>query len=57
MVEIRSNLSLRKKDFCDWICEERRNPADFEKFKEVVEILREFVEAHQSHSVERAITE
>lgn len=38
---------FKKKDFCEWICEERRNPADFEKFKEVVQILKEFVEAHQ----------
>ncbi|MYH80707.1 AAA family ATPase [Candidatus Poribacteria bacterium] len=48
---------FKKKDFCDWICEERRNPADFEKFKEVVEILREFLEVHQSHSLEQAATE
>ena len=48
---------FKKNDFCDWICEERRNPADFEKFKEVVEILREFVEVHQSHSLEQATTE
>ncbi|MCY3743563.1 MAG: AAA family ATPase [Candidatus Poribacteria bacterium] len=48
---------FKKNDFCDWICEERRNPADFEKFKEVVEILREFLEAHQSHSLEQATTE
>ena len=39
------------------ICEERRDPADFEKFKEVVEILQEFVEAHQSHSIEQLTTE
>ena len=38
---------FKKKDFCEWICEERRNPTDFEKFKEVVQILKEFVEAHQ----------
>ena len=48
---------FKKKDFCDWICEERRNPADFEKFKEVVEILREFTEVHQSHSLEQLTTE
>ena len=48
---------FKKNDFCDWICEERRNPADFEKFKEVVEILREFLEVHQSHSLGQATTE
>ena len=48
---------FKKNDFCAWICEERRNPADFEKFKEVVEILREFLEAYQSHSLEQATTE
>ena len=48
--------NLDKPKFCDWICE-NGSKDDFEKFKEVVEILREFVEAHQSHSVEQAITE
>ena len=48
---------FKKKDFCEWICEDRKNPADFEKFKEVVEILTEFVEAHQSHLVEQTTTE
>ena len=38
---------FKKQEFCDWICGKRRNPADFEKFKEVVQILKEFVEAHQ----------
>ena len=48
--------NLDKPKFCEWICK-NGSKDDFEKFKEVVEILREFVEAHQSHSVERAITE
>lgn len=37
--------NLDKPKFCEWICENGRKD-DFEKFKEVVEILREFVEAH-----------
>jgi hypothetical protein len=49
--------NFNKKKFCKMICEERRDPADFEKFKEVVEILKEFVEAHQSHSIEQPTTE
>ena len=48
---------FKKNDFCEWICEDRKNPADFEKFKEVVEILTEFVEARQSHLVEQTTTE
>ncbi|MXV73342.1 AAA family ATPase [Candidatus Poribacteria bacterium] len=48
---------FKKKEFCEWICEDRKNPTDFEKFKEVVEILTEFVEARQSHLVEQTATE
>ena len=48
---------FKKKEFCQWICEDRRNLSDFEKFKEVVEILREFIEVHQSHSIEQTTTE
>ena len=40
---------FKKKEFCQWICEERRNPDDFEKFKEVVKIIKEFLEATQQH--------
>lgn len=40
---------LDKNKFCQWICKERRNSADFEGFKKVVEILQEFVQAHRSH--------
>ncbi len=38
---------FKKIEFCQWICDKRRNPDDFEKFKEVVQILKEFVEAAQ----------
>ena len=38
---------FKKQEFCDWICDVRRDPADFAKFNSVVEILREFSEAHQ----------
>ena len=40
---------LDKNRFCQWICEDRRNPADFDAFKGVVKILKEFVEAHQQY--------
>lgn len=39
---------LDKSKFCQWICEDRRNPDDFEKFKDVVEILKEFIKAYPS---------
>ena len=48
--------NLDKPKFCEWICE-NGSKDDFEKFKEIVEILREFIEAHQSHSVEQATNE
>ena len=37
---------LNKKKFCDWICEERKNVDDFEKFDKIVESLEEFIVAH-----------
>ena len=37
---------LNKTKFCDWICEQQ-NADHFAKFDSVVEILKEFVEAHQ----------
>ena len=40
---------LDKNGFCQWICEEWKDPTDFEKFDSVVKILKEFVEAHQQH--------
>ncbi len=43
---------LDKPRFCRWICEDRRNPADFEGFKEVVKILKEFVEFRHSPTSE-----
>ena len=39
---------LDKNKFCQWICKERRSSVDFEGFKEVVVILKEFVQAHWS---------
>lgn len=39
---------LDKNAFCNWICEERKDPDDFVKFNAVVQILEEFLEAHQS---------
>lgn len=44
---------FKKKEFCEWICEERRDLTDFEKFKDVVKILKEFIEANQSPSVQQ----
>ena len=38
---------FKKQEFCDWICEVRRDPADFAKFNSVVQILKEFFETHQ----------
>ena len=46
-------LEFKKRKFCDWICEERRNPEDFEKFKDVVQILKEFVEDAQQPPVQQ----
>ena len=44
---------FKKQEFCAWICEERRNPDDFEKFKEVVDILKAFIEAHQVPTIQQ----
>ena len=38
---------FKKREFCDWICEERKNPDDFAKFVEIVKILKEFVARHR----------
>ena len=43
---------LDKSKFCNWICEERKNADDFEKFDRIVEILEEFIETHQSPPVQ-----
>ena len=48
---------FKKKEFCEWVCENRKNLIDFAKFDSVVEILRQFSEAHQSHSIEQPTTE
>ena len=48
---------FKKKEFCQWICEKRRNPNDFEKFDKVVEILKEFVASHQYPSVQQPTSE
>lgn len=48
--------NLDKPKFCEWICE-NGNKDDFAKFGSVVDILKEFVEAHQSHSIEQLTTE
>ena len=39
---------LDKNAFCNWICEERKNPEDFAKFNSITQILEEFLEVHQS---------
>ncbi len=48
--------NLDKPKFCDWICE-NGSKDDFAKFDSVVNMLKEFVEAHQSHSIEQLTTE
>ncbi|MDE0636833.1 MAG: AAA family ATPase [Candidatus Poribacteria bacterium] len=48
---------FKKKDFCEWICGERRNPADFDKFKGIVEILKEFLEAAQTPPIQQPLSE
>ena len=40
---------LDKNKFCDWICE-NQNAADFPNFGVIVDILKEFVDAHQPPS-------
>ena len=37
---------FKKPEFCDWICEDRKNLTDFAKFDSIVQILKEFVEAN-----------
>ena len=48
---------FKKNEFCEWICEDRKNPTDFEGFKEIIEILRVFVESPQFHLVAQHPTE
>ena len=42
---------FKKPEFCEWVCE-NGSIEDFEGFKEVVKILKEFVEFHQSPTPE-----
>ena len=46
-------IELKKKEFCNRICEGRKNTDDFEKFDGVVKVLEEFIEAHQSPPVQQ----
>ena len=46
-------MNLDKNEFCNWICEERKNANDFEKFDRIVKILEEFIEVHQSPPVQQ----
>ena len=48
--------NLDKPKFCEWICE-NVSKDDFAKFDSVVDILKEFVEAHQSHLIDQPTTE
>ena len=41
---------FRKTDFCNWLCEERRNPDDFQGFRVVVEILQQFLFAKDTEA-------
>lgn len=47
---------LDKNKFCDWICE-NQNAADFPNFGVIVDILKEFVEAHQPPSGQQPAAE
>lgn len=47
---------LNKPKFCKWICE-NGSATDFEKFRGIVKILKEFVEAHQSSANQQSMSE
>ena len=47
---------LNKASFCDWICEQK-NVDHFAKFDSIVQILKEFVEAHQPAEVQQPSSE
>ena len=51
--ESKSIQEFNKPKFCDRICEERRDLTDFEKFKDVVEILKKFIDANQPPPVQQ----
>ena len=42
---------FRKTDFCRYVCKERRNPADFQRFSIVVDILKEFLGIQQPQNI------
>ena len=44
---------FKKKEFCQWICDVRKNPTDFAKFNSVVDILKEFIAANQALTVQQ----
>lgn len=52
----RIDQDLNKPKFCKWICE-NGSAADFEKFRGVVKILKEFVETHQSSANQQSMSE
>jgi AAA domain, putative AbiEii toxin, Type IV TA system len=35
---------FRKTDFCEWVCQKKRNPSDFQGFQVVVTMFREFLD-------------
>jgi hypothetical protein len=35
-------IDFDKREFCKWLCEDRKNPEDFKAFKAVIAILRDF---------------
>lgn len=47
---------FKKSEFCEWVCE-NGSAADFEGFKEVVNILREFIEAYQPLQDQQSVSE
>ncbi len=47
---------LNKTSFCDWICEQK-NVDHFAEFDSIVQILKEFVEAHQPAEVQQPSSE
>ena len=48
---------FKKQEFCDWICDVQKDPADFVKFDSVVEILKQFSGAHAVPPVQQTSTE
>lgn len=52
----RKESGLNKPKFCEWICK-NGSTANFEGFKVVVEILKEFVETHQTPQDQQPVSE